>query len=118
LHLCRNRDRELSRRTECNIERSAFYERIDLLPLAQRPRRRFRRNDSDDVAWLHFIRRPQSQICEDVRARRLGGRIASAGDGRAQKSQSCVTSGVSLIAEHSDNILNDLPLRMRPVLWG
>jgi hypothetical protein len=106
LHLCRNRDRELSRRTECNIERSAFYERIDLLPLAQRPRRRFRRNDSDDVAWLHFIRRPQSQICEDVRARRLGGRIASA------------ASGVSLIAEHSDNILNDLPLRMRPVLWG
>jgi MerR family mercuric resistance operon transcriptional regulator len=48
---------ELSRRTECNIETIRYYERIGLVPRADRRGGRFRRYGAPDVARLRFVRR-------------------------------------------------------------
>ena len=48
---------ELSRRTDCNIETIRYYERIGLLPRAERQGGRFRRYGADDVGRLRFVRR-------------------------------------------------------------
>ena len=47
---------ELSRRTGCNIETIRYYERIGVIPAAQR-RGRYRSYRSDDVTRLRFIHR-------------------------------------------------------------
>ncbi|WP_449469987.1 MerR family transcriptional regulator [Sphingobium chungangianum] len=47
---------ELSRRTGCNIETIRYYERIGLLPLADR-RGRYRSYGGADVRRLSFVRR-------------------------------------------------------------
>src|SRR5581483_4900960 len=48
---------ELSRRTACNIETIRYYERIGLLPRAERQGGRFRRYGAEDVGRLRFVRR-------------------------------------------------------------
>jgi MerR family transcriptional regulator, mercuric resistance operon regulatory protein len=60
---------ELSRRTDCNIETIRYYERIGLLPPADRGGGRFRRYGLDDVARLRFIRRARQLgfALDDVR---------------------------------------------------
>ncbi len=47
---------ELSRRTGCHIETIRYYERVRLLPRAQR-RGRYRTYSNADVARLHFVMR-------------------------------------------------------------
>jgi MerR family transcriptional regulator, mercuric resistance operon regulatory protein len=60
---------ELSRRTGCNIETIRYYERIGLLPRAQR-RGRYRTYGAEDVARLGFARRARQLgfTLDEVRA--------------------------------------------------
>jgi MerR family transcriptional regulator, mercuric resistance operon regulatory protein len=62
--------RELSRRTQCNIETIRYYERIGLLPKPRRAGGRYRRYDDEDVARLRFIRRARQLgfTLDDIRA--------------------------------------------------
>lgn len=48
---------ELSRRTGCKVETVRFYERVGLMPRAQRTAGRYRVYEGDDVRRLIFIRR-------------------------------------------------------------
>jgi MerR family transcriptional regulator, mercuric resistance operon regulatory protein len=61
---------ELSRRTDCNIETIRYYERIGLLPRAERQGGRFRRYGAEDVGRLRFVRRARQLgfSLDDVRA--------------------------------------------------
>jgi len=61
---------ELSRRTDCNIETIRYYERIGLLPRAERQGGRFRRYGAADIGRLRFVRRARQLgfSLDDVRA--------------------------------------------------
>ena len=48
---------ELSRRTGCNIETIRYYERIGLLPYADRDRSRQRDYDASILTWIDFLGR-------------------------------------------------------------
>jgi MerR family transcriptional regulator, mercuric resistance operon regulatory protein len=59
----------LSQRTGCNIETIRYYERVRLLPHAQR-RGRYRTYSNADVARLHFVMRSRELgfSLDDIRA--------------------------------------------------
>ena len=78
---------ELSRRTECNIETIRYYERIGLLPRAERQGGRFRRYGAADIGRLRFVRRARQLgfSLDDVRA--LLKLATSEGDGEGMRAE-------------------------------
>lgn len=87
---------ELSRRTGCHIETIRYYERIGVIPAAQR-RGRYRAYRPDDVARLRFIHR----------ARELGfslGEVRALVDlGSQRRSRSCARAK-EMAAVHVANV--------------
>ena len=88
---------ELSRRTECNIETIRYYERIGLLPRAERQGGRFRRYGADDVGRLRFVRRARQLgfSLDDVRA--LLKLAASHGEGVREEARGMFSAHVAQI---------------------
>ena len=61
---------DLSQRTDCHIETIRYYERVDLLPRAQR-HGRYRAYSKADVARLSFVMRSR-----ELDLPRFGGRFS------------------------------------------
>lgn len=88
---------ELSRRADCNIETIRYYERIGLLPRAERQGGRFRRYGAADIGRLRFVRRARQLgfSLEDVRA--LLKLARSEGEGVREEARSVFSAHVAQI---------------------